>query len=269
MKNSHLAIITITITAVFLLTAHDSNLPPSQVSFSARVADLRTAVERADDSGNALSVNKAEAAAITFLRETEHQADKWLASVDSVESHGDETWIKAEQGELKFCLRIADPKLKAWAESRVRGDEIEFDGNLGRERSLTLSGGLDEPEFTFWPRRIRLMKEAASQEQDAQILYKASLREKQRIYDSEAEMVTAAACQEAALARLTLPDQASFSWLQQSVTKTGADVWTYNSTVDAKNLMGATIVYQLICNAKVTEGVNGEPNAKVSAITLR
>lgn len=245
-----------------------SDLPASQTAFLARVKQEAAAVDKARQTGNDIAIKEAKSSANAFLQHTSHHADHWCATVATVSEHNGEVWLEAEESRLTFRMRIADPAVKPWASSRQRGDRLEFSGNLGPERSLSLEGGLSRPEFTFWPQALRLTSETVEQQQSAEVLKEATKKEAQRIFDEYAQIAVAEACQGAARARLALPHQADFSWLKQGVKKTGQDIWTYVSEVDAKNRIGATITKRFLCNVKVVPGKTGKPEATVKAFAF-
>jgi hypothetical protein len=225
-------------------------------------------IKTAKGTGNEANVKKAESDALAFLRKTEHRADAWRATIDEISMRNEEIWIEAQQGRQKFRMRIIDPTVKGWANSRSRGEKIEFSGILGSERSFTLSGGLDEPEFTFFPDRIRLMSEKNPIEQSPQILQAALAQGEQKSLESRILGEIPPVCQAAVEKKLEPQNQASFSWLKKDFRKTGEDLWVYRNSVDAKNRMGATTTYRYECNVKVTLEKNGELSVQVRSIVF-
>lgn len=251
---------------VLLISGCGSSLPPSQEEFGKSIEGLRERYEQAQESGNQAKEKAAEAAVVSFLRGTPRRAERWMATVESIDG-SDTLTVVANSDSQIFRLQIVDAAVKSYASGLSRGEKVFFSGPLGSERSLTIAGALDEPEFSFYPEELGRVGEAVGVKQSAQLIQARLAAERQEGLDTEARGAVAVACERAIEKRLMLPESADFSWLKMSLNKIDGKTWLYVNVVEAKNAFGNVIPHRFACKATVAFD-GGEAIADVMGISL-
>ncbi len=97
-----------------------------------------------------------EAEIFKVLREDTLTANSWNASINRLERRDNLVIIHASYKEHLYELRISNEKAKDIVETTfAKGDDIFFSGNIGPERSASLTGAFFFPEFIFFPTVVR------------------------------------------------------------------------------------------------------------------
>lgn len=251
---------------LILIGCSGSDVPSSQTEFARLILAFEDRYKAADRSGNEVQKSAVEAEIIQFLRETPHRADDWRATVKSISDGDGHRMVVAKHRDMEFTLKLIDEKAKLWGAGLERGAEIEFSGQLGRENSITIYGGLAEPEFAFFPEQVRVVGGAAVVQ--AKSLIEAALAAKAQISaDISIQSEVTVGCHDAVIRRLKIPESASFSWLKGSYEKQADGVWVYSNVVEAKNDLGNAIPHRFICKAAVLPEEK-ETSIKVTALTF-
>lgn len=133
----------------------DPTPPAAQIAFADAIAAARESVEQAEKTRNDAMIAEAEKKARGALKNPDVVADGWFATVDEVLQREDGIRVNSSYGSQEYHLDIVGPEMRAFALTLKQGDLIDFSGKLGREHSLTLSGGLSNPEFTLYPTHLR------------------------------------------------------------------------------------------------------------------
>lgn len=243
-----------------------SAAPDTQSNYNDQVKQQQELIEQAKKTNNDLIEKKAEETAKTFLKGNPVIAENWKATVDKIRNSGDSTEIVSQYKTHTYTMRIADPSLKSWASTLKNGDPITFSGNLGKERSVTTVGGLRNPEFTFFPERIRLTSETTDRTQSKESIDNAlKADEEQAKRDTLIEAVDSL-CEDAARAKAFNKRKADFSILHRGITQMDSSTWRYTNEVTLQNAFGAQITYRVSCSVKTRIGPNGNLQAKVETL---
>ena len=156
-----LLLVLIIISAVF----SPSKAPQSQVVFTEQLNKLRRLMKVEEDGSNGSRINTVKEYVEIFINEP-RDVELWYAKVESVNEYEGIVYIKAQYKEGQhdsyidyaqiFTLQIFDSQSKKIVANLRKGDDIFFSGQLGNERSITFSGGLEQPEYRFPPTEIKL-----------------------------------------------------------------------------------------------------------------
>lgn len=251
--------ITIALSA-FLYGCGDSSYePPSQKAFYDNIESLQDEWDKAESTNNKILIGEVEKKIKSFLKDTKHQASKWVGTVDEVRLAKNE-YVKLylEHRNQEYKLIIIDPAAKAIASRLKSGDIIIFNGDLGREMSVTIEGGLDNPEFSFPPLSFKVAKENDFVVQSNETIEQFYANKKKEILHSRTENKVLLACEAKIKSMLLKPSSADFSILNRSIREARENQWVYMNTVDAENAYGGELEVRASCNANTTV-VSGNP----------
>ncbi|MBL4763545.1 MAG: hypothetical protein JKY93_12715, partial [Gammaproteobacteria bacterium] len=123
-----------------------------QLSFADDVGQLSADYDAALDGNNEHQIKAVEERYQSSLKKSDYVADNWLARVDYV---GDDFTIETQVMPYSFQLMLFSPDAVEMAKQLSKGDLISFSGSLGGERSITVTGGIGQPEFKFFPTMIK------------------------------------------------------------------------------------------------------------------
>lgn len=261
------------LTAILLAAGCDSGnstkqsaAPDTQSNYSDQIKQQQDLMEQAKKTNNELTEKKAEETAKAFLKGNPVIADNWKASVDKILDSGDSTEIVSQYKTHTYTMRIADPLLKGWASTLKNGDQITFSGNLGKERSVTTAGGLRNPEFTFFPTRIRLSSETTDRIQSDEAIKNALKADEEKTKKNTLIEAVDSLCENAARAKAFNKREADFSILHRSITQIDINTWRYTNDVTLQNAFGAKITHRVACTVKTRTGPNGNLQAMVASL---
>lgn len=258
--------------AILITTGCDSGTKElssdSQRIYSDQVDNQQQLLDQAKKTKNELAIKKAEEAATDFLKGKTTTADNWKATVEEVRSMEITTDIIGQYKTQTYTMRLADPKLKAWAATLKSGDNLIFSGSLGKERSITIEGGLRNPEFTFFPVSIRTESETTDHLQSDESIANARLLEEEQERRGKLITMIDTLCEESTKAKAINKRSADFSFLNREVTQTDTNTWRYTNNVTLQNAYGAKITYRVSCTVNTRVGPGGEHQARVSDLKI-
>lgn len=143
---------------ITLSGCNQTQLPESQQAFNQSIEKIRKNYNEAVASKNDFPRQNAEAEFVAYLRESSHVSENWAAEVATIAASSrlfdDPVSIIAEQDTQIYHLLISDSDAVNWAKNLKKGDRVVFSGTLGKEQSLTISGGISAPEFRFYPNMV-------------------------------------------------------------------------------------------------------------------
>lgn len=223
--------------------------PQAQKEFKQLVSSLSEKYEEVERSGNALAEDEFDKRFEKELKKTNRRATSWVGTFVSSSGDNDQLIIDLENDNQTYHLVLVDPKVIGFTKSLKNGDALLFTGDLGSEVSLTVSGALDEPEFRFYPFKIKRPEDNDWMSQDKETVDRILAEEKASNADAYIEVEVAAQCEKVIRAQLKFPGSADFSWLGEAI-KQQDGVWMYKNTVEAKNALGNEIPYRFYCLAK-------------------
>lgn len=144
-----------------------SKMPVGQVAFTQQIDALVGELETASEGTNSLVEDEVEERAIKYLRKTPHEAVSWVASVESVSSSSKKIKITTIIASHTYYLKVypSDAAIE-FSLTLAEGDIVVFSGSIGAEDSFTIKGGLEDPEFIFYPKSIKKYGESSSIVQD-------------------------------------------------------------------------------------------------------
>lgn len=241
-----------------------SAAPDPQSIYSAQVKRQQDLLNQAKKTNNDLTEKKAEETAKAFLKETVVTADNWKATVDKIRDGRNSTYLVSQYKTHTYTMRIADPVIKDWVSTLKTGDEIIFSGELGKERSVTVEGGLRNPEFTFFPAKIRLASDSSDRTQSSESIAAALKADEEEEKRDRLLSAIDTLCEEAVRSKAFNKREADFSVLHRRITQTDSSTWRYSNDVTLKNAFGATITHRAFCTVKTRIGHNGNLQAKVT-----
>lgn len=261
------------LTAILIAAGCDSSnnpkqsaVPDTQSIYSEQVQQQKELLDQAKKTNNELIEKKAEETAKSFLKNNQATADNWKATVDKIRDSGDSTEIISQHKTHTYTMRIADPALKDWASTLKNGDQIIFSGNLGNERSVTIEGGLRNPEFTFFPASIRLASETTGRTQSDESIKNAIKADEDQAKQDTLIGAIDTLCENATRSKAFNKREADFSILHRSITQTDSSTWRYTNDVTLQNAFGAKITHRVYCTVKTRTGPNGNLQAKVDSL---
>jgi hypothetical protein len=233
-----------------LFACSGNNEPAGQAEFSRALAEVRQHYDAASDSGNDVKKQEAEHQAEVFLRKTLQRADDWVGVVESVSAHPAMS-VTLTHRDHEYRLVMVDPRAIQYAATLNAGDGVVFSGDMGVERSMTIRGGLREPEFEFAPERLRRQQETAFIVQDAKLMAQYVADQQQALIDGLIRDAVVTACQDKVRSMLKHGNNADFSLLKQQANKLSPKIWIYYNQFEAQNDFGAMIAHQYKCTAAI------------------
>lgn len=161
---------------VFILSAcGSSHEPQDQKEFKELTSALSDEYKKAKSADDKLALARIENVFKKELKETNRHASSWIGYVDHANSH----YVSLRNDDQKYSLKIFDAKAVEYAGTLESGDEVVFSGNMGGVESFSVSGGLNRPEFYFYPTSFRKFEDEVGVEQNVN----AKLAEEQRLKD--------------------------------------------------------------------------------------
>lgn len=236
--------------------------PQSQKDFKKLVSSLSEQYEEAENSGNALAEKEFEERFNKELKKTNRRATSWVG--DFVKSSGDKDQITIElsnEGQT-YHLVLIDSESVNFTKELKKGDKVIFTGDLGHETSFTTSGALEEPEFRFYPFKMKRPNDEEWVNQSQEKVQQILADRKAENADSYIKIEVATQCEKVIKSQLRFPESADFSWLGEAV-KQDDGRWIYRNKVEAKNALGNEIPYRFYCLA---DGEYLDDSAKVSIL---
>ena len=152
-------------------------LPPAQLEFKNKIEALQAEYNRAKNSGNSIFERQVEEKAVIFLRNTPHKAVEWVVVVDSISD--DKLTVSTNSDPYTFHLKFFAPEAVTLARSFVRGDKIKFSGYIGAEKSVVVGRSIVEPQFKFYPERVKKWHGSQVATQDLQHTTTAAIKKLQ------------------------------------------------------------------------------------------
>ncbi|MEL7291525.1 MAG: hypothetical protein AAGJ88_04310 [Pseudomonadota bacterium] len=140
--------------------------PESQTIFTQQLNEFRSTAKDVEESANQIQIKKLEALYDSFINENREVKD-WYAKVVSISASDDgsiliKTSYTDEQhdsyldyAQLFNLIIEKDSGVQALSHL-TQGDDIFFSGSLGEEMSITFSGSLEQPEYYFKPKSVKL-----------------------------------------------------------------------------------------------------------------
>ncbi|PMM32477.1 hypothetical protein [Vibrio lentus] len=236
-----------------LVGCGNSDEPKQQKDFYQKIEQLEKELAIAKDSSNTLIIDKKEKEIKRFLKNNQQQAQDWIGEVSHVRRDDQgRLRIKLENRNQEYTLNIIDLKAIEYASNFKAGDEVVFTGKLGAERSITISGALDNPEFKLIPESFRLKLDKESIVQNDDVIREQILLDKKERLESRIQTEVAMACKREVRRNLTYPNSADFSFMNMNIHKVNDNKWAYSNSVEAKNALGHLLEKNVICYAELT-----------------
>ncbi|EGU0147664.1 hypothetical protein JFQ72_001824 [Vibrio parahaemolyticus] len=245
----------------------DFSVPDSQQNFTDKVSQLESKLDKARSDKNQIVTKEVEEEIKDFLKNTDRDASMWFGNVRSVGEQKEYKTISLRYKTQDYELIILDPKLSSALREIKRDDGLYFSGSLGKEKSLTLSGGITNPEFRLVPRSIKLSTDSPELIQDKDIVSDYNAKINQEIQNRKIRDLVVIECNRDTRKMLINPKTADFSMLDMNITQINSESWVYRNSVDVENAYGHEVSNQLTCIANI-DSVDGNPVIKSTKVTL-
>ena len=139
--------------------------PKTQVAFVDELNTFRDAYDQAEEEGNDIKQNKIIFETSKFLDEP-RDVVFWYTDVEGVSIYDGVLYIKTRYTSNQhdsykdyaqiFRLKIVNSEVQKYFINLKKGDKVFFSGSLGKERSITFTGKIEEPEYWLSPTKIKL-----------------------------------------------------------------------------------------------------------------
>lgn len=232
-----------------LLGCGEVKAPQNQVDLVNYFEKIKDKLKEIEKSNNAILLKEAENKVKETIKSQNFPVNQWYGEVQSITQKGDAVVVLAAFENQEYTLVIIDSDAKSAATTLKKGDDIYFSGNMGRERSITLSGTLSNPEFSFMPKSIKVANNSYSQSPE---LIQAKLNQareslKQKNFRRQVIM----ACQKRIRELYSLSYRDSFSAMNMQAKKIADDQWGYINKVVLKDVNGHKKEMDVYCTASV------------------
>lgn len=244
--------------------------PQDQAAISQRTAAFAAQIKQARDSNNDIAVKESEKAAKEYLSSINASANGWQAVVEKVTEQQDgAVVIYAKSITQEYALQLVDPRAKTWAAAVGAGTQILFSGQVGPERSITLDGGLSNPEFRLYPTAIRRAKEKTETVQAQEHIDAHLSKIRQGALEQRAKENIRTVCHNIAKTKFNDNAKLDFGILDAEFEQTAPLHYAYSNIVTAENIYGAERRFGMVCLAEYALEDNGAMKVRVSGITVK
>ncbi|MDC5753840.1 hypothetical protein OPW41_18220 [Vibrio europaeus] len=238
--------------SVALFGCSDSAEPLSQKALYEELETLESAWKKAKSAKNELLVEEKEQSIKSFLS-VNRTAENWVGKVEKVSQNSEgNISVKLAHRNQNYTLIIVDPSAKQTARNLTNNETLLFSGELGKERSFTIGGALDNPEFSFPPVSFKLKGSDAVIVQQQEWIEQYFTEINTARLKSQLREKVLSACQSAAKDMLVKPSSADFSILDLGIKEVSENTWLYVNTVEATNGFGAEIEFKVMCSAQTS-----------------